>query len=270
MQKFNFRKIVRALLGTTALGFACTVMGQAAFADDADANNPLAAVTAVNFQDLYIADVYDADIDLNQFYFRVAQPFKLGNSNWLFRGTVPLNTLPVGNNGSDKTGLGDIDALFAYQFDTKKPGVSFGIGPQIVAPTGSDKLGSKQWQLGVANVYFNGSSKKVQYGYLAIYKVGVGDTHDHQRVNLGAFQTFLFYQLGNGWYTGGAPIATYDFKNDAYNIPIGARLGKTFKTQSGVVVNTFAEPQFSLAHDGPGQAKWQVFAGLNLQFAAKK
>ncbi len=255
----------------SVVGFALALCGQSAMAQDAsaDANNPLAAVTAVNFQDSYVWDTYDIDAESNQFFIRYARPFTIGDTNWLLRATLPINTLPVNDDGSNKTGLGDIDALFAYQFKTKKPGVSFGIGPQIVLPTGGSKLGSDQWQLGLANVYFNSSSKKFQYGYLAIYKHGIGSRHDNPRVNLGAFQPFLFYQLGSGWYTGMAPIWNYNFENDSYNVPIGARLGKTFKTNSDVVVNMFAEPQYSIAHEGAGQAKWQVFTGVNLQFANK-
>jgi hypothetical protein len=33
-----------------------------------------------------------------------------------------------------------------------------------------------------------------------------------------------------------------------------------------VTVNVFAEPQWTVAHDGAGQPKFQVFAGVNLQF----
>jgi hypothetical protein len=32
----------------------------------------------------------------------------------------------------------------------------------------------------------------------------------------------------------------------------------------------FAEPQFSVAHDGTGQPKFQVFAGLNFQLPIGK
>jgi len=32
------------------------------------------------------------------------------------------------------------------------------------------------------------------------------------------------------------------------------------------VYNVFAEPQFSVADDGPGQPVWQIFVGFNMQF----
>ncbi|ENU4171638.1 hypothetical protein ACVR5T_001079 [Salmonella enterica subsp. enterica serovar Newport] len=48
--------------------------------DAAQANNPLANMTAFNMQNYYIGDVSGTDQDANQFWFRYAQPFSLGDS----------------------------------------------------------------------------------------------------------------------------------------------------------------------------------------------
>jgi hypothetical protein len=47
---------------------------------------------------------------------------------------------------------------------------------------------------------------------------------------------------------------------------IGAGAGKVWLRPGGASINAFAEPQFTVAHDGAGQPKFQVFMGLNLQF----
>ena len=44
-------------------------------ADAAQANNPLANMTAFNMQNYYIGDVSESNKDANQFWFRYAQPF---------------------------------------------------------------------------------------------------------------------------------------------------------------------------------------------------
>ncbi|EAN2044034.1 hypothetical protein D9N54_25130, partial [Salmonella enterica] len=62
--------------------------------DAAQANNPLANMTAFNMQNYYIGDVSDTDQDANQFWFRYAQPFSLGESKWLLRSSLPINTYP--------------------------------------------------------------------------------------------------------------------------------------------------------------------------------
>jgi len=53
--------------------------------DAAQANNPLANMTAFNMQNYYIGDASGTDKDANQFWFRYAQPFSLGESHWLLR-----------------------------------------------------------------------------------------------------------------------------------------------------------------------------------------
>lgn len=235
--------------------------------DAAQANNPLADITAFNIQNYYYGDFTGLDDATgNQFVLRYAKPISIGESSWLIRASLPFNSLPVGTAGQTETGVGDFDIFAAYQFDTGKPGVSFALGPQVVAPTASDdRLGADQWQLGVANVYFNAESPVFQYGYLLTWRGGVGDTNGNPRVSLGALQPFAFYQLGGGYYTGGAPIWTYNFSNDNYSVPLGIRLGKVSKRGS-TVYNLFVEPQYSVFSRGNGVPKWQIYLALNMQF----
>ncbi len=233
----------------------------------AQANNPLANITAFNLQNYYIDEFTGPSGESgNQFVLRYAKPVSVGNSQWLIRASLPYNSFPFGANGSTESGLGDFDIFAAYQINTGDPAVSFAIGPQLVAPTAtSDLLGSDQWQLGLANVYFNAKSPKFQYGYLLTWRGGIGDTDGNPRVSLGAFQPFAFYQLGQGWYTGGAPIWTYNFQNDAYSVPLGVRIGKVFK-RNKTVFNLFVEPQWSVADRGAGLPKTQVYFAVNMQF----
>jgi len=260
--------IRRILLASIVLTAALRPGIATAQDDAAQANNPLRNVQSFNVQAYYIGEFTGIDEDATQLLFRYATPFSIGRSNWLMRATLPINSFPVGPNFSSDTGPGDIDLFATYLFDTGNPAVSFGIGPQVVLPTASpNELGNDQWQLGLANVYFNAESAKFQYGYLAIYRSGVGDTNGRDRVSLFAGQPFAFIQMGNGWYTGAAPVWTYDFESGDYSIPLGARIGKVWKS-GGTVFNAFAEPQFSILDDGPGQPDWQIFFGFNMQFTA--
>ena len=253
----------------TTLGLFC---GAAAVAQEdsagaaAQANNPLADITAFNIQNYYVGDLTGfPDASGNQLVLRFAKPISIGESDWLIRASLPFNDLDFGGAAPSISGVGDLDIFAAYQFDTGSPATSFAIGPQVVFPTGKKEVSSEQWQLGLANVYFNASSPKVQYGYLAIYRAGVGDTNGKERVSVGAFQPFLFYQLGDGWYTGTAPIWSYDFKSDNYSVPLGVRLGKVMP-RGKTVYNVFVEPQYSVADRGFGVPEWQIFAALNMQF----
>lgn len=239
---------------------------QSKAAATAQANNPLANMTAFNLHNYYIGEMTDTNEDADQFWFRFAKPFSIADSQWLFRASLPINSFPTPPDNDTVTGIGDLNIFAAYLFNTGNPAISFGIGPQLTMPTASkDEVGSEKWSAGLANVLFDGRSAKFQYGYLLTWQHSFAGNDDRDTVNVGAFQPFYFYQLGKGLYTGGAPIWVKNFDNGNYSIPLGIRLGKVFK-RGNTVFNTFAEYQFSVADKGPGQPEQQLFLGFNMQF----
>ena len=232
---------------------------------EAEANDPLANFTAVNFQNYYIGDLTGPAGDANQFFLRVAQPFKLFNVKWLGRLTLPVNTFPSPPDFDSKTGLGDLNIFTAAIIDVGNPAISFGVGPLFTFPTATEtNLGSDKWNIGIANVFFDGRSPKFQYGYLITYEHSFAGDSDRDTVSRGAFQPFGFYQLGKGWYLRGAPIWFYNFENGDFNIPLGLGAGKVIKTNK-IVYNFFLEPQYIVASEGDGQPEWQLYFALNLQ-----
>ncbi len=257
-----------ASLGAALIG---SVVSIAAVAQDsanatAQANNPLANMTAFNVQDYYIGDVTESDESANQFWFRYARPFSVADGNWLLRASLPINTLPTPPDGDKETGIGDLNLFTAYLIDTGNPAISFGIGPQLTVPTATkDEAGSEKWSAGLVNVLFDGRSRKFQYGYLLSWQASFAGDDDREDVNIAAFQPFGFYQLGGGTYLRAAPIWSYNLENDDYSIPLGIGIGQVIK-RGKTVYNFFAEPQYSVADRGPGQPEWQVFFALNLQF----
>ena len=137
----------------------------------AQANNPLAKIRALNFQNYYIGELNGYSESANQFWLRYAQPFSLAESSWLLRASIPLNTFPVPPSGSKKTGIGDANIFAAYLMDTGNPAISFGFGPQLSTPSATeDELGSEKWSAGLVNVLFNANSKLIQYGYLLAWQ----------------------------------------------------------------------------------------------------
>ena len=232
----------------------------------AQANNPLANMTAFNIQDYCLGELTESDETANQVWLRFAKPVSVADTNWIVRASLPINTFPTSPDGDKETGIGDFNIFGAYLIDTGNPAVSFGIGPQLTAPTaGKDELGSEKWSAGLANVLFNASSAKFQYGYLLTWQTSFAGDSDRNDVNTGAFQPFAFYQLGGGTYLRAAPIWVYNFENDDYSVPLGAGIGQVIK-KGKTVYNIFAEPQFSVADDGTGLPEWQIFLGFNMQF----
>ena len=58
----------------------------------------------------------------------------------------------------------------------------------------------------------------------------------------------------------------FDLQRGTYSIPLGAGAGKVWVLADRTTINLFVEPQWTVAHDGIGQPKFQVYAGVNLQF----
>lgn len=264
------RRITQLLSAAMMIGGAMTsstVLAQEGGGGSAaQANNPLANMTAFNLQNYYIPDLTESSEDANQFWFRYASPFSIGESNWLLRASLPINTFPTTPSGHSETGLGDMNLFASYLLDTGNPAVSFGFGPQLTAPTASeDALGSEKWSAGLVNVLFNAESPKFQYGYLASWQKSFAGEEDREDVELATFQPFAFYQLGGGTYLRSAPIWAYNLEDDSYSVPLGAGVGQVIHSGK-TVYNIFVEPQFSVADEGPGQPDWQIFFGLNMQF----
>ena len=70
----------------------------------ANANNPLANMTAFNMQNYYIGELTELDEDANQFWFRFAQPFSLAEADWLLRTSLPVNTFSTSPTVTPKQG----------------------------------------------------------------------------------------------------------------------------------------------------------------------
>ena len=261
----KFPQLLRFILGTGIMLAAIPVHADET-SDLAQANNPLANMKALNFHDYYIGELTESDDSANQFWVRYAQPLSLGETKWLVRASLPVNSYPTPPDGEKETGIGDFNLFAAYLFDTGNPAISFGIGPQITAPTATeDALGSEKWSAGFANVLFNATSPVFQYGYLLTWQASFAGEDDRDDVNMAAFQPFAMYQLGGGTYLRSTGIWAYNLENDNYSIPVGLGVGQVVK-KGDTVYNIFIEPQFSVADSGPGQPDWQVFVGFNMQF----
>ena len=253
------------LLCTVSVAFAQesdTSAEQAASGDAAQANNPLADIRAFNVQNYYIPELSGGvDSTANNFVLRYAQPF----GNWLMRASLPFLRVPTGPDATE-SGVGDLDVFFAYLFDTGNPARSFGVGPQLVFDTASeDATGSGQTQAGLAAVYFDASSRFVQWGGLLTYRTDVGGSSNRPDTSVLAAQPFFFFQLGKGNYIRTSPIWVFDLENDTYHVPFGLGFGRVVPTEK-IVFNFFVEPQFTILSKGAGQPEFQLYMAINMQF----
>ncbi|MEH6705806.1 hypothetical protein [Galbibacter orientalis] len=244
-----------------------SVFSQEAEGNAAQANNPLANMTALNFHDYYMPKLSNAPDDayMNTAWVRFAKP--LSGGKLLLRVSTPISTIGLPEvNGNVKTlnGLGDMNAFMSYNF-VSNPTTTMGAGPLITAPTSTNQaLGTGKWQAGFAFVAFFAKSPIFQYGALVTWQTSFAGQSDRESTNNAAFQPFYFWQLGKGLYLRGAPIWYFDIKNDAYSVPIALGIGKVIKLND-TMINCFIEPQYSMLTAGT-QPIFQVFTGINLQF----
>ncbi|WP_281543213.1 hypothetical protein [Maribacter aestuarii] len=160
----------------------------------AQANNPLANMTAFNIHNYYIPKLTDAPNDayLNTSWLRFAKPFSGGRL--LLRVSAPFNTVafPDGTGSVNaENGLGDINALLTYNF-ISKPTATVGIGPIITAPTASnDELGSGKWQAGLALVAFVVKSPQFQLGGLVTWQTSIAGENNRENKTIPSFSHFI-------------------------------------------------------------------------------
>lgn len=247
---------------------AAAIAGAAVAQDEGSvqANNPLATLTSFQVQNQYIGNLSDVDEPGNVTNFRAIRPFDALGGRWVARATLPVVTLPVGPGFDQRAGISDFN-IFAGRFlDVGDPRITFAVGPNMTVPTATDeRLGTSSWNFGAANVLFNATNPKFQWGYLAVYEAGLIKTRDDaDDVSRLFFQPFAIYQLGDGWVARSTGVWQFDFENDRHATPVGLGLGKVVVTDDAVI-NAFVEPQYSVSTRGPGQPEWGVFFGVNVQ-----
>lgn len=251
-------------IGLVVALLAVPVAGMSQTADEMNkANNPLTPTVAVNIQDAYTGSYYGIpDADSNALLLRGAMPHKLFGRPQLMRLTLPVVTSPDVPPSGSKTDIGDLN-IFDI-FITKRGGTELGIGPQLTIPTaGNDATGTGKWQMGLAAMAMSPHPWGLLGGLITWQTSFAGDEDRRKQNNLQA-QPFFIRNLPRGWYFRSSATWTWDLEQDTYFIPVGAGLGKVWKGGS-LTYNVFAEPQWTVAHDGD-VPKFQVFFGLNLQF----
>ncbi|NML44281.1 hypothetical protein HHL11_11005 [Ramlibacter sp. G-1-2-2] len=227
-------------------------------------NNPLQPSIGLNLQNAYTGRFYGlGDQDANSFLLRGTLPHKLFGMPQLLRATLPITTTPDVPPSGRKTGVGDLNLFDLFLF--KEGRMEVGIGPQFTIPTASrDETGTGKWQAGLAGTVIAPQRWGLLGGLVTWQHSFAGDEARPTQNNLQA-QPFFIYNLPQGWYLRSTATWNFDLQRDTYSIPLGAGLGWVWKAGK-TTMNLFAEPQWTVAHDGDGVPKFQVFFGLNMQF----
>jgi hypothetical protein len=228
-----------------------------------DVNNPLTPKNTIFLQDYFVPDLAGVqDKDGNRFQVQGLFPHQIGGPDQLVRFTLPLVTAPT--EAGQTTDLGDLTLLDVFPFRVGH--VELGVGPLFVLPTATDRAtGAGKWQAGAAGVLIAPQTQGL-LGALVTYQHSFAGPQSRPDVSLMTIQPLIIYNLPRGWYLRSTAIWVADFVGDGSYIPIGFGVGKVIQT-SGPTLNLYVEPQVTAwKADGHGIPKWQILAGVTLQF----
>lgn len=236
------RQLIAAAL--LVLGLAAPAFAQEKSADEvarelANPNNSLASLTFKNQYRLYTGDLPGADDQGNYtLLFQPVFPFSMeptasgGAANLFVRPAFPLlfeQPVPrVGGVGVDwdgVTALGDIGFDVGYGV-TEKTGLLWAFGAVGTLPTATDgDVAGKQLRLG-PEVLIAKFQKWGVFGAFPSHQWDVAGWGDGY-FSTSQLQLFLKFLPGGGWNVGTAPIMNYDWKAEAWTIPLNLGAAKT-------------------------------------------
>jgi hypothetical protein len=220
-----------SLLATAMAGPAAAQQPASTEALARAAQNPLANLVSVPFQNNTNFGVGPRDGTQNVLNIQPVVPFSLGKDwNLITRTIVPIITQPGFEAGQGTTtGLGDIQ-LTGFLSPSTSEGLIWGAGVIGQLPTNSnDRLGNDRWGLGPSAVVLRmDEGSPWVYGFLVnnVWSVGGGSDPKYNNFLL---QPFVNYNLLDGWYLTSSPVITADWEapsSQRWTVPLGGGVGK--------------------------------------------
>jgi len=252
------RRFGRLLPAILAIGLAVPSMTWAAEAHEgksdeeiarelANPNNSLASLQFKNQYRWFKGDLPGADDEGGYTgLFQPTFPFPLavtesgGKPNVYLRPAIPLlidQPVPtLENKGieyNDVTAIGDIGFDLAYGI-TEANGLLWAVGMVGTMPSATDDdVSGEQWRFGPEFLI----AKMHKWGLFGIFPnhawdvkyTGDGQSYDYSTTTI---QTFFKYLPGNAWAVGTTPIASYDWVNDQWTLPLQFVASKTMRMGS--------------------------------------
>lgn len=195
-----------------------------------------------------------------------------GDYNVILRAVIPVAgvrngvVIPAlgegGRGGADYTRGLSVTVVQAFFSPRSDSAVKFGIGPQISLPTRTNEaLAGPGWGAGIAAVITGFSGR---WSYAGI----LGQHWGEDGFSLATLQPQVMYNsdVFGGSYIGYANTITYDWSatsQDAWQIPVGLTVGKTFLRTDGYAIDVNLG-YYRMAKHPAGGADRQVKFGLSL------
>ena len=231
--------------------------------------NPIASLISVPLQ--YNYDKYGGlndDGSVSRLYIQPVIPISLTREwNVIIRAIVPFiaqQDFPL--DAMNRSGLGDI--VSSQFFSPKKPtagGWIWGVGPVELLPSATDEmLGGKKWGLGPTGVVL----KQVgpwTVGMLANHIWSVAGDAARADINATFIQPFVSYVTKTKTTFAVQTESTYDWKNDAWSVPVIGQVSQMFKIGPQILQFTVGAKYWAKSPDN-GPDGWGFRAQLTFLF----
>lgn len=196
-------------------------------------SNPVAAMISVPLQYNYDGEIGpERDGTKSAVNIQPVAPFSISDKwNVISRTILPIvDQSDVFPGSGNQAGIGDItQSLF---FSPRKPatgGLIWGAGPAFLIPTGSeDELSARKWAIGPTVVLLK-QQKTLTFGLLANHLWSVAGDDDRNDISSTFFQPFLSHTTKTAWTYGLNAESTYDWKAEAWSVPVNLTIGKLTK-----------------------------------------
>ena len=222
-----------------------------AHAQDADAlakqlSNPIASLTSVPLQLNYDDGIGPQD-DGDKFYLNVQPVIPVSISedwNMISRTIVPIvSQHDVAPGSGSQFGLGDtVQSLFFSPRTLTTSGWTWGIGPVLMVPTGTDELlGGEKWGAGPTGIALKQTESGWTYGVLFNHIWSFAGEDDRPDISATFLQPFLAKSLGEGRTVNATFESTYDWLGEQWTLPLNigyskvSRIGKQLVSYQGGV-----------------------------------
>jgi len=231
--------------------------------------NPIAALISVPFQLNFDNDIGPLDqgsrLTMNV---QPVAPFDLNDEwNLISRTILPVvSQEDIFPGSGDQFGLGDaVQSLF---FSPKAPtssGWIWGVGPVFLLPTATDDLlGADKWGAGPTAVVLKQSGPWT-YGALANHIWSFAGDSDRSDISNTFLQPFLTYTTPSAWGFALQTEATYDWKAEQWNVPLGLFVSKVTRLGKQMI-SISAGPRYYLESAPSGPEGWGFRANLTFLF----